>query len=76
MSNIIIDSINNNMDRLQALMKYWFGDVAYHTHLTNFWQPYYRALISRFSTEYKRGYVQDSLGYVDRKVEELMYKGK
>lgn len=71
-----LDSINNNMDRLQALMKYWFGDVAYHTHLTNFWQPYYRALISRFSTEYHRGYVQDSLGYVDRKVEELMYKGK
>lgn len=71
-----LDSINNNMDRLQGLMRYWFGDVAYHTHLTNFWQPYYRALVSRFSTEYHRGYVQDSLGYVDRKVEELMYKGK
>lgn len=71
-----LDSINNNMDRLQGVLRYWFGDIAHQTHLTNFWQPYYRALLSRFATEYRKAYIPDSLGYVTKDVEELLYKGR
>lgn len=71
-----LDTINNDMDRLSALMqdKYIPYTEDIFSLYPNFWVKRYRQIISDYVNYNSTNVIQDNLGYVTRNIEEKLYK--
>lgn len=68
-----MDSINGNMDRLLLAIEKVLA-TPFTTYFANYWYPEYRRLVHKVGNEYNSIYVDDNIGYVTRKLEEVIYK--
>ena len=66
-----LDSINNDLDRLQINIEDKMPDLYYFT-FTNYWQPRYRQVLSDYAKNDKTKYISDNIGYVTTSLEELL----
>lgn len=70
----LLDSINNNMDRLSIDLKDKYIPNSENANYPNYWQDRYRQLISDYVNYNGTNYIQNNIGYVTRNIEELIKK--
>lgn len=72
----LLDTINNNFDRLSIDMKYKYVPNSEGAVYKNYWEPRWKQLISDYVNYHSTNVIQDNIGYVTRDVEELISKDK